>query len=163
MNVIDTLITNRVAGAKYNATDLNRVGNAVEYLEAQFNDLPDELSTYLTSLGVAPDSIYEVEYSYPISVTAKTDWTSADKRTLVQMATYISNINTIRAVITLAAGTPATPANMENLTVAKANDIEKILAAVDAATLALKALKKSYADYAAKSWLYCGEAYCGGY
>jgi len=147
----------------YNATDLNRVGEAIEYLEAQFNDLPGELSTYIAALGVVPDSLFEVSYSYPISaVTAKTDWVITDIPTQTQIATYISNINTIRAVILLADGTPDTPADMEKLTYTEANNIETILQAVDVATLALEALKKSYADYAAKSWWYCGEAYCGG-
>ena len=191
MSVIDTLITSRTqsdiqyraelreryinrtatsaeiaewaTGLKgaYNASDLNRVESAVAYLVGRFNDLPGELADYLNSLGVAPDALFNVPYSHPISLTVKTNWAVADIPLEAQMVRYISNINTIRAVIDVPSETPATPTDVQGLTVTEANDIEAILKAVDGATLALEALKKSYADLTADAWRYCGTFNCG--
>jgi hypothetical protein len=191
MSVIDTLITGRtqsdiqyrselreryinrtatpaeiaewVAGLKgaYNASDLNRVESAVAYLVGRFNDLPGELADYLNSLGVAPDALFDVPYSHPISLTVKLDWAVADIPLNTQMERYISNINAIRSIITIPAEAPATPPDVQGLTVTEANDIEAILKAVDDATLALEALKKSYADLTADAWRYCGTLNCG--
>ena len=86
----------------YNYTDLNRVGEAVNYLCLELN-----------SLG------------FTVSVTGKTDWTVSDTPTSAQMQTYLNNLDTLKAVLPLA--TEATPDTMRWLTIAKMNAIEQIL------------------------------------
>ena len=88
--------------ASYNYTDLNRVGEAVNYLCSELN-----------SLG------------FTVSVTGKTDWTVLDTPTPTQMQTYLNNLDALKAVLPLT--TEATPDTMRWLTIAKMNAIEQIL------------------------------------
>lgn len=96
-----------VKGA-YNADDLNRVGNAIQYIA-------DEL----TGLG------------YAVDVSPKTDWEGRDKPTSVQMAQYLQDLNNIRSALVLPDDAPVVPGSMGQLTYEEANDIERILIAVD--------------------------------
>lgn len=93
----------------YNASDLNRVGAAVEYIAGRF-----------TALG------------YACPVTTKTDWLASDVPTASQLETYRQNIVTLRSQIAVMASTPEVPASMAGLDYVKANDIEQILLDLDA-------------------------------
>ena len=93
----------------YNASDLNRVGAAVEYIAGRF-----------ASLG------------YACPVTVKKDWLTSDAPTASQMETYRQNIVTLRGQITVMASTPEAPASMAGLNYVKANNIEQILLDLDA-------------------------------
>ena len=104
MSVIDTLITDREAGSFYNASDLNRVGQAIQYLA-------DELFAK----------------GYEIHVSPKTNWAEADIPLSSQMTHYLEDLRKIRAVLTQPSTTPSAPADMEQLTYTEANDIESIL------------------------------------
>ena len=106
MSVIDSLITNRTGGF-YNASDLNRVAEAVEYVNNR-----------LTAAG------------FNITVTAKR-WVAGDIPTVAQMTAYLADIAAIRAALAVYATTPTVPPDMDALTVREANDIERILAEVD--------------------------------
>ena len=114
-----TLITDRTAmdvaqkTAKgvYNATDLNRVGAAVEYVAGRFQ-----------ALG----------YDCPVSV--KKDWSESDTPTAGQMETYRQNIATLRrqiAVMKSTPETPETPETIRQLNYIRANNIEQILMDLD--------------------------------
>ena len=105
---IKTLITDRGSGAFYNASDLNRVGDAVRYLAKRFTD-----------------------YGYAVAVSPKADWSESDTPTAGQMETYRLNIANLRAVIAIMASTPETPETMRALDYVKANDIERILQDLD--------------------------------
>lgn len=94
-----------VRGA-YNATDMNRVGTAVEYIA-----------------GVM------VEYGYAPVVNAKKDWTQTDIPTQSQTETYLDNVSAIQALVPIAE--PAVPPDMEDFTFGEANDIETILVQAD--------------------------------
>ena len=112
MSVIDTLVTNRAAGAKYNYTDLNRVETAFEYLRDKLNG----------------------QFGFNLSLTIKKDWTRTDLGQLGAqslMETYRQNLVTIRGAIAQMETTPQAPDSMRFLTWAKANDIEKILVDVE--------------------------------
>ena len=115
----------------YNASDLNRVGAAVEYIAGRF-----------TALG------------YACPVTVKKDWLTIDAQTdaptASQMETYRQNIVTLRSQIAVMQSTPEAPASMAGLNYVKANDIEQIL-------LDLNAL----IDNITKSWYFSGELYAG--
>ena len=132
-NIIDTLITDRtqadvervkalaakgfagmttdeqaewLAGMKgaYNASDMNRVGTALNYLVAR--------------LGPA--------CGRSITWTAKTDWAVTDIATPAQAETYRKQIQGVRDALTYPADTPDAP-SLNHLTYASANDIERIL------------------------------------
>ena len=93
----------------YNATDLNRVGNAVTYVAGR-----------LEEAGYAPD------------IDPKIDWTVSDIPTESQMETYLDNVRALRNSFTVPDSVPQVPADMDNLTYQEANDIERIILAVDA-------------------------------
>ena len=101
------LITNR-RGGFYNVSDLNRVGAAVEFINAR-----------LTECG------------FNIAVTVRTDWMNEDEPTLEDMAAYLFDISTIRAALAVLPSTPNLPDNMRFIMYEQANDIEKILKDVD--------------------------------
>lgn len=92
----------------YNATDLNRVGEAVESIAGRFTG-----------------------YGYAVEVSLNTDWSESDTPTARQMETYRGNIASLRAVIAVLASTPKTPETMRFLDYLKANDIERILQDLD--------------------------------
>lgn len=112
-----TLITDRTAmdvaqkTAKgfYNATDLNRVGAAVEYVAER-----------LQTLG----------YDCPVRV--KKDWSESDTPTASQIETYRQNIATLRRQIVVLRTTPETPETIRQLNYIRANNIEQILLDLDA-------------------------------
>lgn len=93
----------------YNASDLNRVGAAVEYIAGRF-----------TALG------------YACPVTVKKDWLTSGAPTQRQMETYRQNIVTLRGQIAVMQSTPDAPASMAGLNYVKANNIEQILLDLDA-------------------------------
>lgn len=93
----------------YNASDLNRVGAAVEYIAGRF-----------TALG------------YACPVTVKKDWLTSDAPTASQLETYRQNIVTLRGQIAVMASTPEAPASIAGLNYVKANNIEQILLDLDA-------------------------------
>lgn len=93
----------------YNASDLNRVGAAVEYIAGRF-----------TALG------------YACPVTVKKDWLTTDAPTASQLETYRRNIVTLRSRIAVMQSTPEAPASMAGLDYVKANNIEQILLDLDA-------------------------------
>ncbi len=127
MSIIDSLITDRISGF-YNHTDLNRVEQAFEYLQNKMNS----------------------EYGFNLALTIKTDWTKSDNITESNIEAYRQNVATIRNAITVTAETPETPASMNKLTAKQANDIEKILQAVEVLL-----------DNISAAWFYSGEIYSG--
>lgn len=92
----------------YNASDLNRVGSAVDYVAKR-----------LRSCGIS------------VSVAPRMDWANGDKPNRDEMAAYLSDIAALRAALPLRDGTPPAPGDMLGLTWDEANAIEAILLAVD--------------------------------
>lgn len=137
MSVIDTLITDRTdaditaflavreriknrtataadwtayladSKAAYNASDLNRVGNALNYVCGRLN-----------------------ANGFDLSVSAKTDWEETDIPTVAQMLTYKEHIESVRSAVSYPAGAPTVP-DMNGLNYAGANNIENILLLAD--------------------------------
>ena len=102
-------VANQTDKGFYNASDLNRVGAAVEYIAGRF-----------AALG------------YACPVTVKKDWLTSDAPTASQMETYRQNIVTLRGQIAVMQSTPEAPASMAGLNYVKANNIEQILLDLDA-------------------------------
>lgn len=92
----------------YNASDLNRVGSAVDYVAKR-----------LRSCGIF------------VSVAPRMDWANGDKPNRAEMASYLADIAALRAALPLRDGTPPAPGDMLSLTWEEANAIESILLAVD--------------------------------
>lgn len=112
----------------YNATDLNRVGNAVSVIAQK-----------LTNAGNA------------ITVNVKTDWTMSENPTSEQMEEYLANISAIRAVLSVMRSTPFAPTQIKKMNIQKANDIEQILLDVDSL------IDKMSVSYYYSNELYGGE------
>lgn len=96
-----------LAGMKgaYNASDMNRVGTALNYLAGRLGPICGKIITW----------------------TAKTDWAVTDIITASQAAEYRRQIQNIRDALAYPAGTPDAP-QLARLTYTGANDIERILA-----------------------------------
>lgn len=88
----------------YNASDLNRVGTALNYLAGR----------------LTPVCGNNIQWS------AKTDWSLTDVITASQATVYRQQIQDVRNALTYPAGTPAAP-EIDRLTYTGANDIERIL------------------------------------
>lgn len=108
MSVIDTLITDRTQGAYYNASDLNRVGEAADYLQDR-----------LRLVGITA------------SGTVKTDWTTADIPTQGQMEAYLAAVAAIRERVRAYRPGANLPASMQKLDFNEANQIESLLRAAE--------------------------------
>lgn len=92
----------------YNASDLNRVGAAMQYVA-------DRL----------------VEFGCAVSIDPKLDWTSGDWPTPETMGTYLADLEELRSKFAMMQTTPTVPEDMEQLTYTEANNIEKILESID--------------------------------
>ena len=120
----------------YSYTDMNRVGEAINYLV-----------TEVRKAGIS------------INLTAKTDWKQTDITAREQLQEYLNNVSTIRGVISVPATVPKVPTKIwasegqrDGLTYDKANAIEQIL--VDLDTL-LKSML-SVLPRAAQPFFYAG-------
>lgn len=94
----------------YNYTDLNRVNTAMEYLV-----------TRLRGYGYAVAGYQRDE----------TLWTMASIPNPARMQRYLDNVAAIRNTMAVLTTTPAVPDDMEGLTAAEANAIEKVLVDVE--------------------------------
>lgn len=107
MSILDTLITNRTGG-HYETTDLNRVGQAMQYVAAR-----------LRSCG------------WDVKVSPRTDWVWTDNVTPTEAQRYLGNLRKIRTALALFKTTPQLPEGARPFNVQEANDIEKILLDVE--------------------------------
>ena len=101
-------VANGTKKGYYNAEDLNRVGAAMVYLRDRLND-----------------------NGYNIEIEPETAWTVSDIPTQSDMVYYLGCLGELKSVLSLPPSTPEAPETMENLTYTGANNIEKILEAVD--------------------------------
>lgn len=92
----------------YNYTDLNRVGDALNILQALF-----------------------ASYGYSVAVDARANWTAGEWPTQAEMNAYIQSIKNIRSAVTVLSTTPTAPDSMDDGTVVIWNNIEQILLDVE--------------------------------
>lgn len=144
----------------YNATDLNRVESAVQFLSESLANLPQTIRTYAESLGVAWDAFYDVPYDpNGYTVTTKTDWAIPDIPNETSMTRYLNNVVLLRSALTF--DTDTLPAEMSGLSTAEANAIEQVLLDLNTAIQELLDLKETYIRNASLAWFYSGEIYAG--
>lgn len=101
-------VTKKTEKGFYNANDLNRVGSAMVYMRDRLN-----------------------QNGYNIIVDPDTSWTISDIPDHSDMIYYLSCLGALKDSIALPSSIPEAPETMENLTYVGANNIEKILEAVD--------------------------------
>lgn len=118
--------TNGMKGA-YKHTDMNRVESAVVELVARF-----------------------AERGINLSLTTKTDWTRTSWPTKSDMARYFGNVAALKDAVGVPLNAPAVPTTSTLFNYQKANDLEKVLLAVE-----------SWLDVASESTYYAGEIYSG--
>ena len=104
----------------YNASDLNRVGIAMNYLKGR-----------LTEAG----------YLKGTEFIMKTNWGFSDIPTYDEFKNYISAVGTIREALAVFRTTPPAPAKYNSLNIEEANNIEKILIDVDELITKMQAQK----------------------
>ena len=97
----------------YNKSDLNRVGEALNYLHERLN-----AAGYIT---------------YQNTFVARTNWALSSIPTAEDLTHYLKCVSNIREALTLFANTPPAPADTGALSIDEANNIEKIL--IDVETL----------------------------
>lgn len=130
-------VTERNSKGYYAASDLNRVGYAVEYLAGR-----------LKESGVT------------VTVAPVMTWTDAEWGTPTAMRAYLADVQTMRGALKLAESTPTIPEDMEKLTYTEANQIEMILLALDTHIKnMLMTLDAGWAMGLAYTGLYAKEAY----
>lgn len=137
----------------YNASDLNRVGQAVIYLQTTLNGIQTALDAALALYGVAPDANFHITWT-PTSVTMKTDWADTDTPTPTQMADYLDGVDTVTACITI---TRNLPTSMDNLSYSKANAIEDTIRREYNAALQFQADRLAKIELASQVWPYSDE------
>lgn len=111
MSIIDTLVTDRVPGATYDCSDMNRVAEAMEYVAERLRS-----------------------YGYSIEVSPQRFTRGKDFPTPTVFAHYLEQLRKLRGVLALFITTPPVPgvsAERPYMTVQEANDIERILVDID--------------------------------
>ena len=157
--------TEYLAGMKgaYNASDLNRVGQAISYVAQEETSLAAELTAYRVAHDVAPDSQFDLPFdASQISVDPKTDWVVSDVPTESQVNALLSDLGEIRQSLVLPADVPPTPTSLDGMDYITANAIEYILFAIDQTLDGIDEDIKGKIDRAASAWLYSAEMNCGG-
>lgn len=105
-------------------TDLNRVGSAIQYLAGLLTN-----------------------YGYPITVSARTNWTLEDDNRATSMQAYIADITNLKNRFY---GTTTLPGTMDNLNYISANNIEVLLLEIE-----------GYINGMAAEIRFCGYFSCG--
>ena len=116
MSIIDTLVTDRTqadvnagnAKGTYKASDLNRVGAAMNYVADRLR-----------------------EQGYDPHINPKTDWKDDDWVDPAAQAVSLGDLAELRKQITMMASTQEVPPDLEKLNYIEANSIEQILVDID--------------------------------
>lgn len=112
-------------GFIYEAQDVTKFTGYVD--EFRVSNVPRWVSNFSP-----PEAPYVVEYNpEPGPELDPYTWYKEDAQTLKQMELHLLNLKKIRAVLKVAEGTPGVPDSIKKLTFKKANDIEKILLAIE--------------------------------
>lgn len=114
-------VANQTKKGFYNATDLNRVGNAV-----------NTICTFLRFVGVR------------IDLDPKVDWVMEDSPTPAQMGKYLADVRALQGILAEYRTPGKIPEAMSGLTVVEANDIERVL---DILYRAIESIIQSYRYY----------------
>lgn len=107
MSIIDELITTHKDGDSYGVRDLNRIGNALIYIQDYLNA-----------------NKYFVDLPAPI----RTDWSTEEAfPTQNDLNDILKNVEALRKTAAILPSIPPTPKDMDELSAIEANNIEQIL------------------------------------
>ena len=121
-------VNNRKSAVKYDKTDLNRVGNNMQYLADLLNN-----------------------YGYAVAVSPKTDWVYADVHKQGLMSQILIDLQALEDAYYTLTSTPAPAESMASLYWYDANDIEQILLDIN------NLLEGMIAQFKFSDTFYCGE------
>lgn len=149
-----------VKGA-YNATDMNRVGYAVNLLAGRLAQLPIDMAAYMAARYVAPDAIFAVPYDPAdyADMTGKTTWTDTDAPDVSDSDTYTGNVALLRAAFDYP--TDPLPESLSKLGYTEANALEKALQGLNSKITDWQTEKETLIDKTAAAFFYAGEIYAG--
>lgn len=153
MSIIDTLITDRSASdvARWRVLkDKGLLGMSSAELTEWFGGMKGAYKdTDLNRVGQAIACVGGLlrGYGYSVTLTEKMDWAASGAYTAADLSAYLQDVETLRGILLVATELPP---NMNGLTAAGANSIERVLVECDDAL-----------DRMAKSWFYSGEIYSG--
>lgn len=110
-NLTDEEVAEFLNGLKgaYNASDLNRVESAVNYVKDRFAIIGYDALNFII----------------------KNTWSKNDFMKTEDAKRYFDNVKKLREQFTMPPGTPVVPDDMENFTFEEANNIERILEIID--------------------------------
>lgn len=117
-------LDNDTEKGQYTYTDLNRVESWCKYLADILNS-----------------------YNYYVSIETKTDWIESDYHWSEDLERIRQNVNDLKEAYF---AFTEIPANLEYMTIEKANDIEKILSEIDFILTSME-----------NNFIYCSVASCG--
>ena len=147
----------------YHTRDLNRIGEAINYLVTQLNSAHALPTNLCDDLGIAWDEFWYPETWFPgwdtiTGVTGKTNWIYTNIPTPAQLAELLANVDTVTGAVTIPR---ALPASMDHLTVQGANEIERAMQAEGAAITEWERMITQLANNTAAAWNYSGNIYSG--
>ena len=144
----------------YNFSDLNRVGAAVSYLAGRYRNLLTHMAEYVDDHGVADDPLFHLPYTASdVTVSAKTNWALGDYMRPNQAAQFLLNLTVLRGLMTVPDGTPPVPADMIDLTIGEANDIERLLDMLDDEITRVTATMEKWVRDTAAAWFFSNDPY----
>lgn len=137
----------------YNASDMNRVEEAVEFVAAVLTAVNENIKAEMARLGVASDGIFMSDINVP-PMTIKKDWTIDDIVDESSGKRYIDNIKAVVRQIAIAVKIPDT---IDRLTFGDANIIEAALREEYDAALIEESSAIRKVNYAAEAFVYSDE------
>ena len=141
----------------YNAHDMNRVENAVDYLQTYLNGVQAALDDYRKERMVADDAYWHTPWD-AISLVTKKNWVLEDIPIESDLARYLSNVDVVTNAIAIA---KRLPENMEFLDYNGANEIERVLHEEYDAGAEYETNAKRLIDNTLAAFVYSGEFYGG--
>ena len=174
-----------MAGMKgaYNASDLNRVGQAVRYIASNIRAKQLNLANYRLDKNVASDTPFDCFYpvkvlisgepgwgeniplqSYPTTymVIGKQSWTISNVPSKEQIVDYLADLVLLRQLLPVPEDAPEVPVDLDGLTYVTANKIEYLLFLCWQAAIEIELDDfEARINRAADAFMYAAEAYCG--
>ena len=147
-----------VRGA-YNASDINRVGEAIEYTDAYLSEVQSIIDAYRIERGVADDVYFDAQVADPSEMIAP--WTDY---TISEPPIMASNVlRTFRAAQVMAERVriPYTAPDISRLTYQDANRVERMIFDAYHYAAEKEITRKDAAERMAKAWYHADDLFCG--
>ena len=147
-----------VRGA-YNASDINRVGEAIEYTDAYLSEVQSIIDAYRMERGVADDVYFDAQVADPSEIIAPwTDYTISEPPIMADNV-----MRTFRAAQVMAARVriPYTAPDISRLTYQDANRVERMIFDAYHYAEEKEITRKDAAERMSKAWYHADDLFCG--